>query len=235
MRRIIVLFALMVSVSSPVQADTILPGQLFVPESVRVDIAGPLFGNETNTFCWRCGDAIPSNDLQLVLQGSAPLFVEGYPNFFGADSLGSLSVNGPAPNFDGLNVSFRFDVTTTVTTQIHVDDQNRPEDLPNPSVATGSLTGNLFGAGGRRLIVTYGGRVDGVRFSESSNPFENIFEVPLSGGVKSFTSEIFVDPEIPFTPGASPPTPTVTPEPTSLLLLGSALAAAAFKARRARR
>ena len=140
-------------------------------------------------------------------------------------------MKGPAPNFDGLNVSFTFAATTTVTTQIHLDDHNRPEDLPQPSVAKGTWTGNVLGVGGRQLIVTYGGRVDGVTFVESSDPFNPPFTVPLGGGTKQFTSEIFVDfiDGIPYTPA-----PSVVPEPTSMLLLGSGFAAAALKAKRAR-
>ena len=79
MRRIILLFALM-SAWSPVHADTILPGELFTPDSVLVDMATPIFGNRTNTLCWRCGDASSSNDLQLVLSGGGQFEVPGYPN-----------------------------------------------------------------------------------------------------------------------------------------------------------
>jgi hypothetical protein len=229
MRRIILLFALM-SASSPVHADPILPGDLFIPGSIFVDIAKPIFGNRTNTLCWRCGDASSLNDLRLLIGGGENDLHFRYPESFAAGSIGSLSVSGPAPNFDGLNVSFTFRVTTTVTTQIHGDDRNHPEDLPQPSVSKGIVMGNVFGVGGRQLILTYGGRVGAVTFVESSDPLTNPFTVPLGGGSKSFTSEIFVSrDEISYAPA-----PSVVPEPLSMILLGTGLAAAALKARRAR-
>ena len=227
MRRISLLFALMLS-SSPAHADVFLPGDPFTPESVFLEFSQPLFGDGTSTFCWQCGDLNPSNDLQLVLEGRLPFSIPGWPDFFAADSIGAISVNGPAADFDGLDVSFSFQVTTTVTTK--VNDDNSFEDLPRPSVATGTITGGVIGVEGRDLVLQYRGRVGGVTFQESSiDPFP----IPIEGGGKTFTSEIFVDSRMPFTPAG--PAPTVTPEPASLLLLGSAFAAAAFKVRRSAR
>ena len=221
MRRIILLLVLMLA-STPAQASTLLPGELFTPDSVHVAITGPVFANGTHTFCWQCGDGIPSNDLRLVLSRGSEFGVPGYPDFFGAESLGAIAMSGPAASFVGLDVSFSFFVTTTVTTKVNSD--HSLEQLPQPSVAEGALAGRVAGVGGRDLILQYSGRVDGVTFLESSiYPFT----VPLEGMTKGFTSEIFVDAEIPYAPGAS-----AVPEPTSLILLGSALAAAALRARR---
>jgi PEP-CTERM motif len=104
------------------------------------------------------------------------------------------------------------------------------EPLPQPSVAEGVLSGAVVGGGGRELFLHYSGRVDGVNFLESSI---NEITVPPEGMTKLFTSEVHVDEEIPYAPGA--PGAAVVPEPTSLLLLGSALAAAGLRARRAAR
>ena len=134
MRRISLLFALMLPMSSPAQADVLMPGDSFVPDSVFVEFANPLFANGTNTFCWRCNDASPSNDLQLVLHLRDEIIVPGFPTFFTPEVIGFIDVNGPAESFEGLDVSFSFHVTTTVTTQILVNDQYRPEALPSPSV-----------------------------------------------------------------------------------------------------
>lgn len=227
MRRISLLFALMLS-SSPAHADVLLPGDPFTPESVLIELFQPLFGNGTNTFCWQCGDLNPSNDLQLVLNRRLPFSIPAWPDFFAADSLGSISVNGPAPKFDGLDVSFSFQVKTTVTTK--VNDDNSFEDLARPSVATGVITGGVFGVEGRDLVLHFSGRVGGVTFLESSiDPFP----IPIEGGGKPLTSEIFVGEQIPYSPAG--PAPTILPEPTSLLLLGSGFVAAAFKMRRSAR
>jgi hypothetical protein len=89
------------------------------------------------------------------------------------------------------------------------------------------ISGAVIGFPRRELELHYSGRVDGVRFQESSiDPFT----VPIEGGSKGFTSEIFLDEEVPYTPGLTPP--SVVPEPLSILLLGSGLAAAAVRRRR---
>ena len=64
MRRIMLLLALMLA-STPAQGSTLLPGELFTPDSVFVVITAPVFADGTNRFCWHCDDGIPSNDLQL--------------------------------------------------------------------------------------------------------------------------------------------------------------------------
>ena len=228
MHRTVVFLTLVLLASSPSQAAPMLPGELFTPDSVLVNVDAPLFANGTDTFCWLCSDSDPLNDLQLVLRGRTPgtFGVAGFPTFFGADSIGEIVVSGStAPSFAGLNVSFSFRVTTTITTKVNPD--HSTELLPQPSIAAGVLTGGVIGFRRRELELHYGGRVDGVTFQESSIfPFV----VPIEGGSKGFTSEIFVDQEVPFTPGAAPP--SVVPEPVSLLLLGSGLAAAAVMRRR---
>jgi hypothetical protein len=124
-----------------------------------------------------------------------------------------------------LNVSFTFQVATAITTKVNPD--HSQERLPQPSVAEGVISGAIVGRPRRELELHYSGRVDGVTFLESSiEPFT----VPIAGGSKAFTTEIFVDPEVAFTPG--PSSPAVVPEPLSLLLLGSGLAAAATRRRR---
>ena len=152
--------------------------------------------------------------------GSLPL-VPGFDTFFSADTIGSVVVNGPAANFEGLDESFSFPATTTVTTQILVDEGNRPEQLPRASIARDLLTGNVFGLPRRDLVLRYGGRVDGVRISQASG---GPFNIPLPGREVSFASENFVASKLRYTP---------IPEPASLLLLGSALAAAALKGKQA--
>ncbi len=74
MRRIMLLLALM-SASTPAQGSTLLPGELFTPDSVFVVITAPVFADGTNRFCWHCDDGIPSNDLQLILGGPKPCSV----------------------------------------------------------------------------------------------------------------------------------------------------------------
>lgn len=225
MRRIILLLALMLT-STPTQGSTLLPGELFTPQDVFVAISAPVFANGTNSFCWQCGDGIPSNDLRLTLGRGPAFFAAGYPGFFSGGSLGAIAVSGPAASFAGLNVSFSFPVTTTVTTKVNPD--GPPERLPQPSVAEGVLPGAVVGgAQGRELFLHYSGKVDGAEFQEA---FIHEITVPLEGMTKLLTLEIHVDKEIPYAPGAA-----VVPEPTSLLLLGSALAAAGLRAKRAAR
>jgi len=227
MRRIVVCLTLMFLASSPSQAAPMLPGELFEPASASIQIAAPLFENGTNTFCWLCGDSDPLNDLTLVLNDRTPgtIGVEGSPSFFAAGILGEIAASGPAPNLEGLNVSFSFHVTTTITTKINPD--GSPELLPRPSVAQGFVNGGVIGLENRELALNWGGRVDGVFFQESSIP--QILFVPPEGDSKRFTSEIFLDQEVAYAPDPA----SVVPEPFSLLLLSSGLAAAVIRRRRA--
>jgi hypothetical protein len=228
MRRIVMCLTLMFLASSPSQAAPMLPGELFTPDSALVVIGAPLFADGSNRFCWLCGDSDPSNNLLLVLGSRTPgtFGVAGFPDFFTADSLGEIAVSGSrAPSFAGLNVSFSFRVTTAITTKVNPD--HSQERLPQPSVAEGVISGAIVGRSRRELELHYSGRVDGVRFQESSiEPFV----VPIEGGSKAFTAEIFLDPEVPYTPG--PSSPSVVPEPLSLLLLSSGLAAGVIRGRR---
>jgi hypothetical protein len=228
MRRIVVCLTSMLLASSPSQAAPMLPGEFFTPESASVTLSAPLFTNGTDTFCWLCSDSDPLNDLKLVLSGRTPgtFGVEGFPTFFAADTLGEITASGPAPNFEGLNVSFSFRVTTTITTKINPD--GSPELLPRPSVAEGFINGGVIGFEPRVLELHWGGQVDGLRFQESSIP--QLLFVPPEGASKRFTSEIFLAEQVAYTPGEAP---SVVPEPFSLLLLSSGLAAAALRRRRA--
>lgn len=229
MRRIVVCLTLMFLASSPSQAAPMLPGELFTPESVFLSVDPPLFANGTNTFCWLCSDSQPGNDLTLILSGRPVGTFEaaGFPDFFTADTIGEIAASGPAPSFQGLNITFTFRVTTTITTKINPEN-NAPEPLPRPSVAEGLFNGAVIGFQPRVLELHWGGRVDGVSVQESSIP--QLLFVPPEGASKLFTSEIFVDPEVPDTPGPEPP--SVVPEPFSLLLLSSGLAAALMRRRR---
>jgi hypothetical protein len=215
MRRIVTCLMLLFLPPSPSQAAPMLPGEFFEPESALVQIAAPLFANGTDTFCWLCSDSDPSNNLKLVLSGRTPgtIGVEGAPLFFAADTLGEIAASGPAR------------VTTTITTKINP--HGPPELLPAPMVTKGVINGAVVGFQPRVLELHYNGLVDGVRFSESA--FPQIVFVPPGGVSKAFTSEIFLAERVAYTPAE---TPSVVPEPLSLVLLSSGLAAVAFRKRR---
>src|SRR4029434_6097102 len=74
MRRILLTVALTLWAS---HADASI---LFTPDSFTLEVRAVFTDNNTDRFCWRCGDTNPSNDLQAVLQSATP-FSESWTDF----------------------------------------------------------------------------------------------------------------------------------------------------------
>jgi hypothetical protein len=218
MRRIMLTFALMLW-ASHAEADV-----LFRPSSFTLNVKAVFNDTGTNTFCWQCGDANPLNDFQAVLNfsdlsGSWP--VNGFLGY-----AGHVDLQSTATNYLGLDANF------SLLAKLSAWNESGPVIVPAPgSVSFGIIPGRILGveidggpAGGTAVVLECcHGRVDGVEFLQAFFPSDP-FIVPPEGLQKLAAIELIFDEQI----------PSPVPEPTSLLLLGSALAAAALRRRRAK-
>jgi len=212
MRRVLLTVALTLWAS---HADASI---LFTPDFFTLEVRAVFTDNNTDRFCWRCGDTNPSNDLQAVLQSAAP-FSESWTDFV-AYSAGVLDVMSTATNYDGL------DADLTLHFKLTASGASLPESLIRPSVVFGIATGQLIGVdGGEALVLECcSGSFAGLLFQQAFFP-PTPFVVPPDGTQRLLALEVFLPNQIEYTP---------VPEPTSLLLIGSALGAAALRRRRAR-
>ena len=192
---------------------------LFTPDSFTLEVRAVFTDNNTDTFCWRCGDTNPSNDLQAVLQSAAPLS-ESWTDFV-AYSAGVLNLMSIATDYDGLDadIALRFKLTASGA--------SLPESLVRPSVSFGIATGQLIGVNGGEALVLEccDGRFSGITVQQAFFP-PDPFIIPPGGTDRLLALEVFLPAQIEYTP---------IPEPASLLLIGSALGAVALKRRRARK
>jgi hypothetical protein len=212
MRRIMLTFAwLLWASASQAEADV-----LFAPDSFTLNVRAVFDDTGTNTFCWQCGDASPLNDLQAVLEFSS--LSEAWTDFL--PYAGLLRMQSMATNYLGLDASFALHVKLTAS------GASLPESLERPSVSFGIIPGRLLGVDDGNAIVLEccDGSVGGVAFQQAFFPPEP-FTVPPGGLTRLTALELRFPEQIEYTP---------VPEPVSFLLLGSALAAAALRRRRAR-
>jgi PEP-CTERM motif len=210
MRRIMLVFALMLC-ASQVEADVFFP-----PDSFTLNVRAVFNDTGTDTFCWQCGDANPLNDFQAVLDFrdlSAP-----WTDFLPYS--GFLQLQSTATNYLGLEANFSLHATLTAS------GASLPESLVNPSVSFGVIPGRVLGVddGIALVLECCDGRVGGVEFRQAFFP-STPFIVPPGGLEQQAAIELHFAEQIEYSP---------VPEPTSLFLLGSALAAAALRRRRAR-
>jgi hypothetical protein len=206
---------IMLSVALMLWAAHAEAGPLFTPSFFTLTFEARFNDTMTDTFCWQCTDADPSNDLQAVLQVFPEL--SGDWTDFIAYSAGSLGLQTTATNFLGLDAGFGLNVRLTAS----------GGDLPRPAVFTGFIPGRLLGVDiGDGVIFPLvleccDGFVDGVEIRQAffpSDPF-----LPSPG-----FSQVPLDLELLF-----PEQIELVPEPTSLVLFGSAAVAAVLKRRRA--
>lgn len=192
---------------------------LFTPDFFTLEVRAVFTDNNTDRFCWRCGDTDPSNDLQAVLQSSAPVS-ESWTDFL-AYSAGVMDLMSTATNYDGLDADVALHFTLTAA------GASLPESLIRPSVAFGIATGQLIGVdGGEALVLECcGGQFAGLVFQQAFFP-PSPFVIPPNGTQRPLALEVFLPNQIEYTP---------VPEPMSLLLIGSALGAAALRRHRGRR
>ena len=213
MRRMMLTFALTLCAS---QAEA---GVLFTPDFYTLTVRAVFNDTGTDTFCWQCGDANPLNDFQAVLESfpdqSGPWtdVSQGYG--------GLLQLQSTATNYLGLEANF------SLHAQVTASGASLPESLVHPSVSFGVLPGSLLGvnSGIALVLECCDGDVGGVEFQQAFFP-STPFIVPPGGLVKQALIELHFQEQIEYTP--------VIPEPASLLLLGSALAAAGLRRRRAK-
>lgn len=189
---------------------------LFTPDFFTLEVRAVFTENNTDTFCWQCGDANPSNDVQAVLQSAAP-FSDQWTDFV-AYSAGVLDLMSTATNYDELEAGI------TLHFKLTAAGASLPESLIRPSVSFGVATGQLIGVNGGEALVLEccSGTFSGLRFRQAFFPSEP-FLIPPEGVQRLLALEVFLPEQIEYSP---------VPEPMSLLLLGSALAAAALKRHR---
>lgn len=205
----------MLTVALTLWASHAEAGILFTPDFFTLEVRAVFTDNKTDRFCWQCGDTNPANDLQAVLQSAAP-FSESWTDFV-AYSAGVMDLMSTATNYDGLdaNVTLHFTLTAAGA--------SLPESLVRPSFSFGIATGQLIGVNdGEALVLECcNGRFDGLIFQQAFFP-PGLFTVPPNGIQRLLALEVFLPNQIEYTP---------VPEPTSLLLIGSALGAVALRRR----
>jgi len=191
---------------------------LFTPDFFTLEVRAVFTDNNTDSFCWRCGDPNPANDLHARLQSAAPLS-ESWTDFV-AYSAGVLDLMSTATNYDGLDANITLHFTLTAA------GASLPESLSRPSVSFGIATGQLIGVNSGEALVLEccGGRFGGLAFQQAFYP-PAPFIVPPNGTHRLLALEVFLPSQIEYTP---------VPEPTSMLLIGSAFVAVALR-RRARK
>lgn len=208
MRRIMLTFALML------WASQLEAAVLFPPDSFTLNVRAVFNDTGTDTFCWQCGDANPLNDFQAVLDFRD--FSEGWDDFWAY--AGFLQLHSTATNYLGLEANFSLHVKLTAW------GESLPESLVNPSVSFGVIPGRVLGVddGNALVLECCDGQVGGVEFRQALWPSDP-FIVPPGGLHKIAAIELIFPEQIEYSP---------VPEPASLILLGSALAAAATRRRR---
>ena len=211
MRRVMLTFALMLW-ASQVNASV-----LFAPDSFTLNVRAVFNDTNTDTFCWQCGDSNPSNDFRAVLENFSDLS-ESWTGF--QTYAGLLQLQSTATSYLGLDANFSLHVKLTAS------GASLPESLVSPSVSYGVIPGRLLGVDGGSAVVLEccDGNVGGVEFLQAFYPSDP-FIVPPGGLQQLAAMELHFPEQIEYSP---------VPEPTSLVLLGSALAAAALRRRRAR-
>jgi PEP-CTERM motif-containing protein len=216
MRRIMLTFPLMLW-ASQVEADV-----LFRPDTFSLSVQAFFNDTGTNTFCWQCGDANPLNDFRAVLNFSEVLSRAPWISTNSVGYTGRVDLQSTATNYLGLDANF------SLLARVSAWNEIGPVTVPAPGrVSVGIIPGRILGVdlGSVTAVVLEccDGRVDGVDFQQAFFPSEP-FIVPPGGTSRGVAIELLRFDEL---------IPSPVPEPTSLLLLGSALAAAALRRRRA--
>jgi hypothetical protein len=194
---------------------------LFTPDSFTLTFKATFDDTGTDTFCWQCADADPSNDLQAVLQVFPEL--SGAWTDFIPYNAGYLNLQSTVTNFLGLEAAFGIAVTLTASNPEHT------------AMFKGFLPGRLLGVdvGDPTIfplvleccdgIVQTAKDGSGVEFRQAFFP-PSPFLPEEVGGQHGLELELFFPEQV-----------EVIPEPASLVLLGSGLVATVLKRRRALR